>query len=169
MKRWLLAFPLLLWPALGQAQELDIAVTVSSGSGMSLGKGEGTVLKQRSPVFIEADVGLIFDKDRLWEWTPSLILEVEGRVSVGINPSVKRVFHFSRVPIAIYGGIGVPFFFAPFTLLGAEAAVGAFYRFLPHLGVALELRTDVFFVGGDLPDGGVLAKLDAALGLRFTF
>ena len=148
------------------AQSLDTIVTVSSGSGLSIGTGDGDVVRARSPIFLEFDVGLIFDDDYQMEWTPSLILELDGRVSVGINPSLKRVLSLSP-RWAIYGGVGLPFFFAPFTLIGAEAAVGGFFNITPRFAAVVELRTDVFFAGSDLPDGGVLAKLDLAVGIRF--
>lgn len=148
------------------AQQLDTAVTVASGSGMSMGKGGEEVLTRTSPVFLDVDVGLIFDGDTSMEWTPSLIMELTGRVSVGIAPSLKRVWSLGGPPLSVYAGIGFPFFFAPFTLIGVEPAVGAFYRVLPRLSVVLELHADLFFAGSDLPDGSVLAKLDASLGLR---
>ena len=147
------------------AQSLDTVLTVSTGSGMSLGGGPG-VAKRRSPALLDVDVGLIFDGDRAMEWTPSLIMELEGSVSVGVNPSLKRMLYLGQ-RLNVYGGIGFPFFFAPFTLLGAEAAVGCTVRVWKRLGVAVEAHTDVFFAGSDLPDGSVLAKLDLLVGLRW--
>ncbi len=154
----------LLAPTPAQGQELDTSVTVASGTGLSLGRGSGGVLRQRSPIFLELDVGLCIDGDHAWEWTPSVLLELEGTVSVGVNPSLKRFFHWRR--FGFYGGIGIPFIFAPFTLLGVEPALGATFRLTSRLALALEVRADVFFVGSDLSDGSVLAKLDLALGLR---
>lgn len=161
-----MAFALaLLAPATALGQELDSNVTIASGTGLSLGRGSAGVLKQRSPVFLEVDVGLCFDGDHALEWTPSVLLELEGTVSVGINPSLKRFFRWRR--FGFYGGIGIPFIFAPFTLLGVEPAVGMTFRLTSRLALALEVRADVFFAGSDLPDGSVLAKLDLALGVRF--
>lgn len=148
-----------------QAQELQPILTLSGGSGLSLGQGEEGVLKRRSPIFLDIDVGLIFDGDESLEWTPSLIMELEQKVSVGVNPSLKRVYKFRK--LGIYGGLGFPFYFAPFTLLGVEAALGATYPLRPRLGLAFEIHTDVFFAGSDLPDDSVLAKMDLSLGIRF--
>jgi hypothetical protein len=148
------------------AQQLDTVLTLATGTGLSLGKPGAELAMKTSPAFLEVDVGLIIDGDRDWEWTPSLIVEVGGRVSVGINPSVKRMLRFKW--FSVYGGVGLPFFFAPYTLLGAEVAVGGIFHIIPRIGVTLEFRTDVFFVGSDLPNGSVLAKLDFALGLRIN-
>jgi len=147
------------------AQSLDTSLTVASGTGLSLGRGASGVLRQRSPIFLDVDVGLVFDGDRAMEWTAGLIMELEGPVSVGLNPALKRMVHFRK--LAIYGGVGIPFIFAPFTLFGVEVAAGASYPVWKRLGITLELHADVFFVGSDLPDGSVLAKLDLSLGLRF--
>ena len=155
--------PLLL-AAPASAQSLDTVLTVASGSGLSLGGGPG-VAKRRSPTVLDIDVGLIFDGDRAMEWTPSLIMELEGKVSVGINPSLKRMLFLGR-RVNVYGRLGFPFFFAPFTLVGVEAAVGCTVRLVRRLSVAVEGHTDVFFAGSDLPDGSVLAKLDLLIGLR---
>jgi len=155
---------LVLTPSYGAAQELDTVLTVSSGTGISLGKAESTI-KKRSPLFLEIDLGLIFDGDGSLEWTPSLLVEFEGRVSVGVNPSVKRVKRWGR--FAIYGGLGFPVFVAPFTLWGAEVGVGGFFTIIPRrLALSLELRADVFFAGSDLPDGTAVVKFDFALGVR---
>lgn len=147
-----------------RAQELDTAVTVASGSGLSLGQGDAEVLKKMSPVFLEVDVGLIFDGDRSLEWTPSLIMELTGRVSVGVNPSLKRVWQFGK--LSLYAGIGFPFYFAPFSMLGVEPAIGATYNIFSRFSLALELHADVFFVGSDLPEDSIVVKMDASLGIR---
>jgi len=149
-----------------RAQELDTTVGVLSGSGISLGRGGGDLIKKRSPIFLDLDVGLMFDGDRSLEWTLRLLMELEGAVSVGVAPSVKKVVRINR-RLNLYGGLGFPFFFAPFTLLGVEPAVGATFRFASRFSVVLEAHADVFFVGSDLPDGSVLAKMDLALGIRF--
>jgi len=148
------------------AQDLDTVLTIAGGAGLSLGQGDGEVLTRASPLFLDVDVGLIFDSDRSLEWTPSLIMELQGRVSVGVNPSLKRVWRVKSW-LSIYGGIGFPLFFAPFTLLGVEPAVGAFFQLLPRFGLAVELHSDVFFVGSDLPEDSVVAKMDLSVGVRF--
>jgi hypothetical protein len=154
-------------PRPAAAQELDTIVTIAGGTGISLGQGDAWVMSKLSPVFLDIDVGLVFDGDTSLEWTPSLIMELSGRVSVGVNPSLKRVWWFDR--LSVYGGIGFPFFFAPFTLIGVEPAVGATYRLIPRLSLALEIHADVFFAGSDLPDAAILAKMDVSVGVRFAF
>lgn len=152
-------------PRLAGAQRLHPVLTVASGTGISLGDGRDGIIRKRSPIFLDVDVGLIFDGDYAMEWTPSLIMELEDKISVGVNPSLKRVYRWRRW--SFYAGLGFPFFFAPFTLLGAEAALGASYHLFSRFGLTLEVHCDLFFVGSDLPDDSVLAKMDISLGVRF--
>ncbi len=155
------------------AQEVDFVASVAGGTGVSMGGGSAGVIAKLSPMTLDIDVGLVFDKDWSMEWTPSIILELGGRISVGVNPSLKRFVKLSESgwasKMSIYGGIGVPFIFAPFTLLGAEAAVGVTYEFFPNFSPVLELHSDVFFAGSDLPEGSVLVKVDFTLGIRYRF
>ena len=148
------------------SQELESILTFAGGSGISLGKGNDTVIKKMSPIFLEVDVGLVFDGDSLMEWTPSLMMELYDRVSVGINPSLKRMKPLSK-RFALYGIVGIPFYFAPFTLLGAEVGCGLIYNLTERFALVAEFHADVFFVGSDLPDDSVLAKLDLSVGIRF--
>ena len=159
--------------ARAHAQEVDFVVGLAGGTGVSLGGGRAGVIAQVSPMTLDIDVGLVFDKEWEMEWTPSIILELGGRVSVGVNPSLKRFVRPSQEgwlkKMSLYGGIGIPFIFAPFTLLGAEAAVGVTYEFFPKFAPVVEMHTDVFFAGSDLPEGSVLVKIDFTLGIRYNF
>ncbi|MCA9669746.1 MAG: hypothetical protein KC503_29330 [Myxococcales bacterium] len=166
MRRALVAL-LLLAAGAGEARaDGATVVTLSSGSGMSLGRAGEGVGRRRSPAFIELDVGLSLFDDASIEWTPSILVELEGRVSVAAVPSVKKIA-WLKPWLALYAGGGVPFFFAPFTMIGVEGAVGGIVRVGRRFGVVLEIRVDVFFAGSDLEDGQALAKLDLALGIRF--
>ena len=156
---------LLLWPALAAGQSLDTEMALGLGSGLSLGDGGGnSVLVKRSPLALELEVGLVFDGDRSLEWTPGIVVELDGPLAVAFNPQLKKLLWGKRW--AVYGGLGIPFFFAPFTMLGVEAALGGVFQLMPRLGIALEFRTDVFFAGSEIPDGAALVKLDLALSLR---
>lgn len=148
-----------------RAQSLDTIVSIGAGSGLSFGTGDGDTVIRRSPIFLAIEVGLIFDGDRSLEWTPALIFELDGRVSAGIDPRLKKLLYFGR--FGLYGAVGVPVYFAPFTLFGLEAAVGGIFSFTRRLALALEVRVHAFFAGSDLPDDSALVKTDLALALRF--
>ena len=168
------ALTLTCWaPRAAQAQEVDFVIGLAGGTGVSLGGGSAGVIAKVSPMTLDIDVGLVFDREWNMEWTPSIMLELGGRVSVGVNPSVKRFIKLKDdgwlSKMSIYGGVGVPFYFAPFTLLGAEAAAGVTYEFFPKFAPVVELRTDVFFAGSDLPTGSVLVKIDFTVGVRYNF
>lgn len=161
------------WSPRAEAQEVDFVVGIAGGTGVSLGGGRAGVIAQVSPMTLDIDVGIVFDKEWNMEWTPSIILEIGGRVAVGVNPSLKRFIKISEKgwlkKMSIYGGIGIPFIFSPYTLLGAEVAAGVTYEFFPNFAPVVELHTDVFFAGNDLPDGSVLVKIDFTLGVRYNF
>jgi hypothetical protein len=151
-------------PPTARAEGPAPTVTVASGTGLSLGNGAADTVGKRSPVFLEFDVGLSFEELPTLEWTPGLLVELEGRVALGFNPSLKRILDLGRG--SLYAGVGVPLFFSPFTLVGVEAAVGGFLRLWRMLAANVELRTHVFFAGSDLPDDGLVAKIDLAVGVR---
>lgn len=149
------------------AQSLDTIISLEGGSGLSMGTGSGSTINKMSPIFIAVEAGLIFDGDRELEYTPALIFEVGGRVSIGIDPTLKKIIYSDNGKWGFYGAVGVPFYFAPFTLIGAKAGLGSFYQFSKRLALALDLRINAFFAGSDLPDDSALIKLDLGLALRF--
>jgi hypothetical protein len=68
-----------------------------------------------------------------------------------------------------YGLVGIPFVFAPFVMLGAEIGGGLLWRGFKRIGFFGELVADLFFIGNDLPDEGMLTQLDVNLGVRIPF
>jgi len=162
-----LSLPLLLAllaPGVALAQQVDLTLSTMGASGLSATSGQRSTATRRSPLQLEIDVGAGFEPDPRWEWTGGLIAEVEGRTSLGVNPQIKRLVGQGR--IAGYALAGFPAFFSPYTLLGVEAGGGVIARAGGMVSLVLELRADFFFVGGDLPENGMLSKFDVALGLR---
>ena len=159
-----LALLIVLLPAVARAQKVDLSLSTMGASGLSATSGDGGTATRSSPLQLEFDVGAGFEPDPRWEWTGGLIAEVEGRTSLGINPQIKRLMPRRR--ITGYATAGVPAYFSPFTLLGFEVGGGAIARLAGEVSLVLELRADFFFVGGDLPEDGMVSKFDVALGLR---
>jgi len=153
------------------ADEIDLAVGVGVGSGQSLGSGEQEAVVHRTPTFIEADVAAWLDIYPGWECLVGVVLPLEDTPAFGVTPRLVRVI--SRWQVQGYLSVGVPVFIAPYTLYGAEVAIGARHPTftlldpeLTELEVFATLAADAFFGGSDLPVDGALVMFNLALGLR---
>ncbi len=152
-------------PSFAQRPVLEGAA--STGSGASFGKGDGQTVVMMSPVFVDADVIYYNDEVPKLEYVFGFQAELQGRVSAGIVPQ----FRLTTGPNIFmgYGILGLPLIVAPFVLFGTEVGGGFLWRFHHRVGVFAELTLDLFFLGNDLPDKGILVQLDLSLGLRVTF
>ncbi len=152
-------------PSFAQRPVLEGAA--SSGSGSSFGKGDGQTVVMMSPVFINADVIYYNSEMPKLEYVIGFQAELQGRVSAGIVPQ----FRLTTGPNKYmgYGIVGLPLIVAPFVLFGTKVGGGFLFRFHHRVGAFAELSLDLFFIGNDLPDKGILVQLDANIGLRVTF
>ena len=69
----------------------------------------------------------------------------------------------------LYGLVGIPVVFAPFVMVGAETGCGMLWRVIPKVGVFAEVVVDLFFIGNDLQDDGMLTQIDLNIGARIPF
>ncbi len=149
------------------AQRPVLEGAASVGSGASFGKGDGQTVVLPSPIYVDVDVIFYNDERPKIEYVIGFQAELQGRVSAGIVPQI-RITNGPKEWMA-YGLIGVPFVFAPFVLLGVETGGGLLWRFDTRFGAFAEVVLDLFIIGNDLPDGGILAQLDANIGIRMAF
>ncbi len=149
------------------AEKLQLTGTVTTGTGLSMASAGGETLAERSPTFLNVEVGFTHPSIPWFEISPGLMLELEGRVGVGINPKFRAVLPFRRA--RVYGLVGVPIFFAPYSLLGVQGGAGFAVSVHPHVALVSELSASAFFWGSDLMDDSILGKLDFAFGVRVMF
>ncbi len=97
----------------------------------------------------------------------SMRAELEGRASAAVVPSVQLERPLG--PLHLRPHAALPFFFAPFSLLGGELGLDASYPLSAGAAVTLGLRFDAFFWGSDLPEGSALVMLDAMLALEMRW
>lgn len=148
-----------------EAQTRITTASLSGGSGVSLGTGQGgeTVL-QRTPAFLDAFVRTYSDEQPSPVLGGGLRIELDGRVSAA---GVFRAELPARLgPIEVRPFAGVPFFVAPFTMLGVELGIGIAWPFSDHLSLVGAFIADAYVWGSDLPDDSVVVMLNAALGLE---
>ncbi|MCP4606292.1 MAG: hypothetical protein GY847_38240 [Proteobacteria bacterium] len=151
--------------AWGQRPVLEGAA--SAGSGASFGSGDGETTVLLSPIFMDVDIIYYNDEMPKIEYVIGFQAELQGRVSAGIIPQL-RLTNGPREWM-VYGLIGAPLVFAPFVMFGVEAGGGLLWKFHPRYGAFAEIVLDLFIIGNDLPDDGILAQLDANIGFRMTF
>jgi hypothetical protein len=149
------------------APKFGISSTVTTGTGISVASSGGGTLTERSPTFLSVEVGFTHPSLQWLEVSPGLLLEVEGRVGVGLNPKLRAILPLRRV--RLYGFVGLPVFVAPYSLVGAQAGPGLAIHVHKHFAFVGEASTMVYFWGSDLMDDSILAKFDLALGLRVVF
>jgi hypothetical protein len=149
------------------ADRLRVSGTVTAGTGLSLAGAGGHTLSARSPIFLQIEAGFTHPSLPWIEFSPAILLELENRVGVGVNPKV-RAFLPLRGP-RIYGIVGLPVFIAPYSLLGVQGGMGLAVHVHDHLALVAEVTAAAYFWGSDLMRGGALGKLDVACGLRVVF
>ena len=140
---------------------------VSAGSGASFGSGDGQTVVMQSPTYIDADIIYYNDESPKMEYVIGFQAELQGRVSAGLVPQLRLTSGPQKwMP---YGLVGAPIILAPFVLLGVETGGGLLWRFHSRFGAFAEVVLDLFIIGNDLPEDGVLVQLDANLGIRMLF
>ena len=154
-------------PMGASAQRAVIEGAASLGSGASLGTGSGHTVVLMSPLYIDADVIYYNDEFPTLEYVIGLQAELQGRVSAGVVPQMRLTAGPKRW--MVYGLAGIPFVFAPFVMLGAEVGGGVLWRGFKRFGFFAEFVVDLFFIGNDLQDDGMLTQLDLNIGLRIPF
>jgi len=163
----------LAWLALGgdaDAQRRMTTVSANAGSGLSIGTGATSVAGQsmvslrRTPVFIEVE-------GRTWSTSnpdpvigAALRVEVDGRASLAVVPRVTLQRCASKIEFRVF--FGAPFFFAPFSMLGAELGGGISIPLGKHFSLGVNAMVDAFFWGSDLPDDTVVIGINGMAGVE---
>ena len=149
------------------AQRAVIEGATNLGTGASLGTGNGTTVVLMTPLYIDAAV--IFYNSELpkIEYVVAIQAELTGRVSVGVVPQLRLTGEKKKW--MLYSLVGIPAVVAPFVMLGAEVGCGMLWRIIPKVGVYAEVVVDLYFIGNDLQDDGMLTQLNLNIGARIPF
>lgn len=154
-----------------EAQRRMTTLSANAGSGLSIGSGQATtvggqsmVSLRRTPVFVEVE-------GRTWSTSnpdpvigAALRVEIDGRTSLAVVPRVQLQRTLSKLEVRVF--LGAPFFFAPFSMLGAELGGGISISLGKHFALGVNAMIDAFFWGSDLPDDTVLIGINGMAGLE---
>lgn len=149
------------------AEKIGTTASVMAGTGISLAGQAKRTLGARSPTFLLGEIGLVHPDLDWLELAPTLMLEVEGRVGVGVMPKLRARLPGKR--LRVWGVVGLPMFFAPYSMIGAQGGAGAALAVHSRIAIVAEFTGTGYFWGSDVPKGSAVAKLDATLGLRVRF
>ncbi|MEO0325564.1 MAG: hypothetical protein AAF447_21585 [Myxococcota bacterium] len=148
------------------AQDRIFRAGLQVGGGVSFGQGGNADLVVRpTPTFLDVEVRTWSSEEPTLSLGGVLRLEVgQGRVGGAMVPraSYRRLIGTREVRVFA----GLPYFFAPYTMLGAELGAGGRIDLGPGFGLVFNVMSSLFFVGSDVPDGGAIVMVNATVGIE---
>ena len=154
-------------PALAAAQSMTINLGAGLGTGLEVGRG-AAVVARHSPTFVAVHAGLLLDNDQRFELGLGLLLELEGRVGVALEPQLRLRLPSTR-RVSGYAMAGLPLFLSPYTLYGVSVGPGVLVKLWGPLHGYAEVLFRCYPFGNDLPESGMLFHLDGVVGVRHAF
>jgi hypothetical protein len=153
--------------SVGPAEKLQVSASILAGTGISLAGVARKTYAARSPTFLLAEVGFVHPQLQWLEFAPTIALEIEGRIGVGLMPKLRARLPGKRVRVWAVGAL--PIFFAPYSLLGVQGGAGLSVALHPRVALLAEFTGTGYVWGSDLMKGAALAKLDQTFGVRMNF
>jgi hypothetical protein len=144
-----------------EAHEPAFDLGASLGSGFMRGGIGGLMVAQRIPFTL--DVQVMGVQDAHWLLGGVLRLELEDAKSVA---GIARIaLRHPMGSLELRPGAGLPFYFAPRTMLGAEASLGFRYALSNGFGLIGQLAASAFMIGDDVPHGSTVIMLHVFFGI----
>jgi hypothetical protein len=154
------------------AQELNVSVDISAGSGIQAGIGAIGTQWNHSPVFTDFEIMINTDNDPFFEYGFSLNVPIERRVGFGIVPKIKLKKTISQ-QIEIYGIGGAVFFLAGIHMFGLEIETGIKQKINTVISIFAESQFAFYPLGDDLMEiagkHGLAIQLNMSGGVSFKF
>ena len=154
-------------PDSAAAQSRSYAIALTGGSGLSFGTGAQSTVIARTPVFVDVAFRTARSDEPTLAYGGSLRVEIDGRV--GIGGVVRAELVVPLGPLALRAGAGVPFFFAPYVLVGVEGSLTVRWPASAPFAVTASILLDAYFAGSDLPRDSALFMTNGALGVDLLF
>ncbi len=151
------------------AQSVDIRLDSAISSGIIAGpdSNERQIKMNRSPLLLDIDVAFIFDGDESVEWVLGTLVQAEYTASYAINPQVRIRRKWKL--LEGFAGVGLPFFFTPYTRFGTELSLGVAFPAEGAIALIGHGVLHTYFLGSDLSDGNPVFTMNGAVGLRVRF
>jgi hypothetical protein len=144
-----------------QPNEPSFDLGASFGSGFMRGGKGGLTVAQRAPFTLDVQVMGVQDAHLLLGG--ALRLELEDAKSVA---GIARVA--LRHPVGsleLRPGAGIPFYFAPRTMLGIEASLGVRKALSNSFGLIGQLSAAAFMIGDDVPHRSTVIMFHLFIGI----
>jgi len=130
------------------------------GYGVAVGGNQGMTTTRSSPLTIAAMASYAIEQDPPLSLYGGATLETLDRTSVGTVFGVKLT---PDSPLRV--SAGGAWVFAPTTLWGATASVGACTRVARSVKACADVQIAAYFAGTDLPEGSAMTVVQLAMGL----
>lgn len=130
------------------------------GYGVAVGGNQGMTTARTSPLTIAAIGAYAFEQDPPLSVYGGATVETLDRTSIGTVFGVKLT---PDSPLRV--SAGGAWVFAPTTLWGATASIGACKRVARSVKGCADLQVATYFAGTDLPEGSALTVVQLAMGL----
>ena len=162
----LAAFVGLAFGAEAEAQHRIFRAGLQAGGGVSFGQGGNADLVMRpTPTFLDLEVRTWSSEEPTLALGGVLRLEVgQGRVAGAMVPRASYRRLVGTRELRVFAGL--PYFFAPYTMLGAELGAGGRIELGPGFGLVFAAMTSLFFVGSDVPSDGAIVMVNATVGVE---
>jgi len=160
----LLAISCLLPLTAAQAEDVEptLSLSANAGAGFMRGGHGGLMSGQRAPLAL--DIQVLTTKAPRFLIGGALRIELEDSKSVAGIPRLQ--LRHALGPLELRPGVGLPFYFAPKTMLGPEASLWAKLKLGKDFGLLVSLSAAAFMVGNDVPHGSTVIMFHAFLGFE---
>lgn len=162
---WLLLAASALLPltaAHAEDTEPTLSMSANVGAGFMRGGHGGLMSGQRAPLAL--DVQVLTTRAPRYLVGGALRIELEDAKAVAGIARFQLRHPFG--PLELRPGVGLPFYFAPRTMLGPEAYLFAKLKIGKDLGLLVDLSAAAFMVGNDVPHGSTVIMFHAFLGIE---
>jgi hypothetical protein len=140
------------------------AMDVRSGSGLSIGGGDGQASMRHTPTYVEAGLHSWLEEEGSVVLGGALRVEVEGRVSIG--GVVRAGLRWTSDMLELRPSIALAAILAPYTLIGPEAGLMTLLHIAPPLSVVIQIVVDGWLFGSDLAPSTALVMINGAAGVE---
>jgi hypothetical protein len=117
---------------------------------------------QRSPLAL--DIQALGVREPHWLMGGALRIELEDAHAVAGIP--RFALRHPWGPFELRPGVGVPFYFAPRTMLGVEASLGVKMGISKDLALIMHLAAEAYMVGNDVPKASTVIMFHLFLGIE---
>jgi hypothetical protein len=139
-----------------------LSLAASVGAGFMRGGHGGLMSGQRSPLAL--DIQALGVREPHWLIGGALRIELEDAHAVAGIPRFQLRHLWG--PFELRPGVGVPFYFAPRTMLGAEASLGAKLGLSKDFALLFNLAAEAYMVGNDVPKSSTVIMFHLFLGIE---